>query len=416
MVLYVRSFWATVKHFHALSQMENLCFDHFEPFGFEPPPFALTFVAKIKVIAFGCGADFRVSHSKLVPSHEIDGLVMGDQRADVTQGLAFAENNGIIDVDSAGQQATSGAVTELCGVTWIKTSEEPDFSSSSVGALTRNKPRLIGISQVQLSWHFKHGRKALMWLVFVNQGCSPPNSQILAPEAINRCAVQQKARSVRVALVLKDARLDVGVARGGSAIRDSFFIKVFPMHLVCWSVPCVEKVEIFLWRVLWLRRLRTCGQSLSRHPGASCIHWFDLDQPPAESLASRSCKVCVDGDPGCPGRSGDFSRGTRPQWLRPIFFSGPMKQREMAQICWNETEMRSCPQSWHFQRVLELAWKTTGVGVASCSLSGLLEASMAGSSSRDIRSHQKGWYSFDTCGSNAKLPVPRLFGGLGTRV
>ena len=39
-------------------------------------------------------------------------------------------------------------------------------------------------------------------------------------QAINRSAVVERAKSIRAVLVLKDAKLDVGVSRGGSAIRD----------------------------------------------------------------------------------------------------------------------------------------------------------------------------------------------------
>ena len=62
-----------------------------------------------------------------------------------------------------------------------------------------------------------HNYLGILYLVFLSNlldSLEPPS------EAINRCAVLQKARSIRVVLVLKDAKLDVGVARGGSAIRD----------------------------------------------------------------------------------------------------------------------------------------------------------------------------------------------------
>ena len=70
----------------------------------------------LKACAYAQGANFKSSQRKLVPSEVIEGFEIGDQRADVTQGLAFAELNGLVYVDSAGQQATSGVATELCGV------------------------------------------------------------------------------------------------------------------------------------------------------------------------------------------------------------------------------------------------------------------------------------------------------------
>ena len=48
---------------------------------------------------------------------QVPGFEIGDQFADVTQGLAVAQLNDIFYVDSAGQQATSGVVTELKGAT-----------------------------------------------------------------------------------------------------------------------------------------------------------------------------------------------------------------------------------------------------------------------------------------------------------
>eukprot|EP00435_Cladocopium_sp_Y103_P040794 s93_g11.t1 len=99
---------------------------------------------KTTVLKYAQGVNYHCKSLKLVGSHEIKGFEESDRRADVTRGLAFAEIEGIVYVDSAGQQATGGPLAELCG-------------------------------------------------------------------AINRCAVLQKAQSIRVALVLKDAKLDVGV-------------------------------------------------------------------------------------------------------------------------------------------------------------------------------------------------------------
>eukprot|EP00930_Biecheleria_cincta_P000883 TRINITY_DN102076_c0_g1_i1.p1 TRINITY_DN102076_c0_g1~~TRINITY_DN102076_c0_g1_i1.p1 ORF type:complete len:2570 (+),score=578.81 TRINITY_DN102076_c0_g1_i1:70-7779(+) len=111
---------------------------------------------KTTVSVYIQGGSFTVKKNKLEAGTSIEGFVMGDQRADVTHGLAFAEvprTDGLFLVDSAGTGATAGATAEICG-------------------------------------------------------------------AINRCAALQSARSVRAALVMNAGRIQVGNERGKHAIRD----------------------------------------------------------------------------------------------------------------------------------------------------------------------------------------------------
>ncbi|CAE7330920.1 unnamed protein product [Symbiodinium sp. CCMP2592] len=111
---------------------------------------------KTTVASYVQGTKFKYSRGKLEEETKLEGFAIGDQRADVTQGLAFAEvpeTEGLWLADSAGTGATSGVHAEVFG-------------------------------------------------------------------ALNRSAVLQKARSVRLVLVIKEGRFDVGNERGRLVVKD----------------------------------------------------------------------------------------------------------------------------------------------------------------------------------------------------